>query len=52
VCRREHTKNSVLMCDQCARSYTRAMGEDATIAAVILWAARRAWRAARAGART
>lgn len=35
---------SIIMCDLCGRSYDRDAARDATIAAVVVWAARRARR--------
>ena len=50
VCRRYRIGRR-LMCDPCGRSYDRALARDETTIALIEWAARRARRFARLGAR-
>jgi hypothetical protein len=48
VCRSAVGRGATL-CKACGRSYDRArQADDGTIAATIRWAARRAWRFARA----
>ena len=44
VCHREVTKpNYLFLCPRCCKSYDKARDEDCTIAALLIWAADRAW---------
>lgn len=51
VCREPITPGGLALCAACRRSYDRAVAMDASAWHLVLWAAGRAWRAARKAAR-